>query len=150
MPSQKVSERPVINWAVSMLNTDTVRMCVKPYDTWASLLSLRTAFHYGKNSVEAKKTMALLDQIASFLLGLVPYLNAGTLTLILSLGFERLGFKISKREFKRKPMQSLFWGLGLLLISSLVAVTLQSQLVGFEPLLAFFILFAVYLVLTQV
>ena len=95
-------------------------------------------------------SMALLDQIASFLLSLVPYLNAGTFTLILSLGFERLGFRISRREFKRKPLQSLFWGLGLLLISSLVAVTLQSQLLGFEPLLAFFVLFAVYLVLTQV
>lgn len=91
-----------------------------------------------------------VDQIIGFWLSLIPFLNAGTLTLIVSLGLERLGFRIAKREFKRKPLQSLFWSLGLILVSSFAAVVIQSRLVGFEPLAAFVILFIAYLVLTQV
>jgi len=51
-----------------------------------------------------------VEEIVRFLLSLVPYLNAGTITLIISIGLERLGFKITRREFKREPLKSLFWG----------------------------------------
>jgi len=87
--------------------------------------------------------------ITSFLLSLVPYLNAGTVTLIISLGFDRLGFKITKREFKKKPLENLLRGLCLLLLSGFVTVLIHARLVGLEPLLVFIVLLAVYLALTQ-
>ncbi len=83
------------------------------------------------------------------LLGLVPYLNTGTIALIIDLALGRLGFKIAKREFKRKPVSSLFWGLCLIFISSIAALIIQTRLSGLEPLAIFLILFVVYLVLTQ-
>jgi hypothetical protein len=84
------------------------------------------------------------------LLGLVPYLNAGIITLIIDLAFERLGFKIAKREFKKKPLSSLFWGLCLIFIGSLIALVIQTRLSGLEPFLFFVVLFAAYLALTRV
>jgi len=92
----------------------------------------------------------IVEDIVKLLLGLVPYLNAGTMTLIIDLAFERLGFKIAKREFKRKPLSSLFWGVCLVFISSIVALIIQTRLSGLEPFLIFLILFATYLALTQV
>jgi hypothetical protein len=90
------------------------------------------------------------EDAVKLLLSLVPYLNAGTITLIIDLAFERLGFKIAKREFKRKPLSSLFWGLCLVFISSVVALIIQTRLSGLEPFLVFLILSATYLALTQV
>jgi hypothetical protein len=90
-----------------------------------------------------------VEEIIGFLLSLVPFLNAGTLTLITDLGFERLGFKIAKREFKKEPLKSLFWALCLVFVSSVVAVIIQTRLSGLEPLLVFIVVFAVYLALTQ-
>ena len=91
----------------------------------------------------------IVEDAGNLLLGLVPYLNAGTITLIIDLAFERLGFKIAKREFKRKPLNSLFWGLCLVLIGSVVALIIQTRLSGLEPFLIFLILLAAYLALTQ-
>jgi hypothetical protein len=90
-----------------------------------------------------------VEDVIGFLLSLVPFLNAGTLTLIIDLGFERLGFKIARREFKKEPLRSLFWALCLVLTSSVVAVIIQTRLSGLEPLLVFVVLFSVYLALTQ-
>ena len=92
----------------------------------------------------------IVEDAIKLLLSLVPYLNAGTMILIINLGFERLGFKIAKREFKRKPLSSLFRGLCLVFISSVVALIIQTRLSGLEPFLIFLILFATYLALTQV
>jgi len=88
----------------------------------------------GDSSVEMRKMT--IGEVVSFLLSLVPYLNASTVTLIVSLGFERVGFKIPRREFRSKPVQSLLWGMCLLLISSLCVGIIQSRLLGLEPLLA--------------
>jgi len=90
-----------------------------------------------------------LEEAAAFLLSIVPYLNAGTLTLIIDLGFERLGFKITRREFKRQPLKSLFWAMCLVFISGVVAIIIQTRLSGLQPLFIFIVLFAVYLALTQ-
>jgi hypothetical protein len=92
----------------------------------------------------------IAEDVIKLLLSLVPYLNAGTMTLIINLAFERLGFRIAKREFKRKPLSSLFWGLCLVFISSVVALIIQTRLSGVEPFLIFLILFATYLALTRV
>jgi hypothetical protein len=91
----------------------------------------------------------IVEDAGKLLLSLVPYLNAGIVTLIIDLAFERLGFKIAKREFKRKPLSSLFWGLCLILIGSIVALIIQTRLSGFEPFIIFLVLFAAYLALTQ-
>ncbi len=91
----------------------------------------------------------IVEDVIGFLLSLVPFLNAGTLTLIIDLGFERLGFKITRREFRKEPLKSLFWALCLVLTSSVVALIIQTRLSGFEPLLVLIILFAAYLALTQ-
>jgi hypothetical protein len=90
------------------------------------------------------------EEAIRFLLSLVPYLNTDTLTLILNLGFERFGFKITKREFKKDPVKSFFWGLCLIFISSIVAIIIETRLTGLEPLLVFIILFIIYLAITQV
>jgi len=92
----------------------------------------------------------IAEDAIKLLLSLVPFLNAGTMTLIIDLAFGRLGFKIAKREFKRKPLKSLFWGLCLVFISSIVALIIQTRLSGLEPFLIFLIPFATYLALTQV
>lgn len=92
----------------------------------------------------------IAEDITKLLLSLVPYLNAGTMALIIDLAFERLGFKIAKRQFKRKPLKSLFWGLCLVFIGSVVALIIQTRLSGLEPFIIFLVLFATYLALTQV
>lgn len=92
----------------------------------------------------------IMEDAFRLLLGLVPYLNAGAMTLIIDLTFERFGFKIARREFKRKPLSSLFWGVCLIFISGIVALIIQTRLSGLEPFLVFLILFVAYLVLTQV
>lgn len=92
----------------------------------------------------------IVEEAINSLLSLVPYLNAGTMALVVDLAFEKFGFKIAKREFKRKPLKSLFWGLCLVFISSAVALIIQTRLSGLEPFLVFLVLFAAYLALTQV
>ena len=89
------------------------------------------------------------EDVIAFLLSLVPFLNAGTLTLIIDLGFERFGFKISRREFRKEPVKSLLWALCLVFVSSVVAVIIQTRLSGLEPILVLIVLFIVYLALTQ-
>ncbi len=91
-----------------------------------------------------------LNEVIRFLLNLVLYLNAGTLTLIISLAFERLGIKITKNDFKRKPVKSLLLGLCLVFASGIVAIIIQTRLSGYEPLIAFLILFTAYVAMTQV
>ena len=91
----------------------------------------------------------VVEEAVTILLSLVPYLNAGTLTLIIDLGFERLGFKIPRREFKKEPLKSLFWALCLVFISSIVAIIIQTRLSGLEPFLVFIALFMIYLAMTQ-
>jgi len=93
--------------------------------------------------------MAVSD-VLSVILSLVPYLNMGIVTLITSLVLDRVGFKITKREFKKQPMRKLFLGLGLVLVSSIIALIIQTELSGFQPLFAFIILFVSYIALTQV
>ena len=93
--------------------------------------------------------VTVVEEAVSVLLSLVPYLNAGTLTLIIDLGFEKLGFKITRREFKKEPLKSLFRALCLVFISSIVAIIIQTRLSGFEPLLVFIALFTIYLATTQ-
>ena len=90
-----------------------------------------------------------LEEVIAFLLSLVPYLNAGTITLTISIGLEKLGFKITRRDFKKAPVKSLFWGLCLIFLSSLVAIFVQTRLSGLEPFLVFIVLFVAYLVVTQ-
>ena len=90
-----------------------------------------------------------MEDVIGFLLSLVPFLNAGTLTLIVDLGFQRLGFRITRREFKKEPMKSLLWALCLVFVSSVVAVIIQTRLSGLEPILVLIILFTVYIALTQ-
>ena len=91
----------------------------------------------------------VVEEAVRFLLSLVPYLNAGTLTLIIDLGFERLGLTITRREFKKEPLKSLFWALCLVFISSVIAVIIQTRLSGLEPFLVFIALFMIYLGMTQ-
>jgi hypothetical protein len=91
----------------------------------------------------------VVEEAVSILLSLVPYLNTGTLTLIVDLGFDRLGFKITKRELRKEPLKSLFWALCLVFISSIIAIIIQTRLSGFEPFIVFIALFTIYLVMTQ-
>ncbi len=93
--------------------------------------------------------MAVSD-ILPVVLSLIPYLNTGIITLITSLILERVGFKIKKKEFRKQPVRNLFLGLCLVVVSSIIALIIQTQLSGFQPIFAFIILFLSYFVLTQV
>ncbi len=93
--------------------------------------------------------MAISDILPS-ILSLLPYLNTGIVTLITSLTLERAGFKIARKDFRKSPFRNLFLGLGLVVISGIIALLIQTQLSGFQPVLAFIILFISYFALTQV
>jgi hypothetical protein len=93
--------------------------------------------------------MAVSD-VLSAVMGLIPYLNMGIVTLITSLVLDRAGFKITKREFRKQPVRNLFLGLGLVVVSSIIALIIQTELSGFQPIFAFIVLFLSYVVLTQV
>jgi len=41
----------------------------------------------------------IIEEMISFVMNLVPYLNTGVLVLNITLGLERLGFKIKKRDY---------------------------------------------------
>lgn len=91
-----------------------------------------------------------IGEIISFLTKLLPYLNTGIIILIIGLGLEKLGFKIARKEYKRKPFESLLWGLLLIVMSSFVSLLIQTQMSGLQPLVAFIVLLGVYLAFTQV
>jgi len=91
-----------------------------------------------------------IAEILSFLMNLFPYLNTGIIMLIIGLGLEKLGFTIARKEYKRKPFESLFWGLLLIVVSSLISILIQAQMSGFQPLIAFIILLGIYLAFTQI
>ena len=93
--------------------------------------------------------MAVSD-VLSAVMGLIPYLNMGIVTLITSLVLDRAGFRITKREFRKQPVRNLFLGLGLVVVSSIIALIIQTELSGFQPIFAFIVLFLSYVVLTQV
>lgn len=90
-----------------------------------------------------------IDQVISFLLNLLPYLNTGIIVLIIGLGQEKLGFNLSRKDFKKKPFKSLLWGLLLIVISGLISLLIQTQMSGLQPLIAFIILLGIYLAFTQ-
>jgi hypothetical protein len=89
----------------------------------------------------------MFDEIVSFAVNLVPLLNTAVLVLNINLALDRLGFKISKREYKRKPLRSLFLGLLLIFASSLISIIIQSELAGYQPLLVFGFLLVTFLAL---
>jgi len=91
-----------------------------------------------------------VSAVLSAVMGLIPYLNMGIVTLITSLVLDRAGFKITKREFRKQPVRNLFLGLGLVVVSSIIALIIQTELSGFQPIFAFIVLFLSYVVLTQV
>jgi len=90
-----------------------------------------------------------IGEIISFLTNLLPYLNTGIIILVIGLGWEKLGFKTTKKEYKRKPFESLLWGLLLTVMSSLVSLLIQTQMSGLQPLVAFIVLLGIYLAFTQ-
>jgi len=90
-----------------------------------------------------------IEEIISFLMNLVPYLNTGIIVLIIGLGLEKLGLKITRKEYKKKPFESLLWGLLLIVTSSLISTLIQTQLSGIQPLIAFIVLLGMYLTFTQ-
>jgi hypothetical protein len=90
-----------------------------------------------------------IEEVVSFLMNLLPYLNTGMLVLIIGLGQEKLGFRIARKEYKRKPFESLLWGLLLIIISGLISLVIQTQMSGLQPLVAFIILLGIYLAFTQ-
>jgi hypothetical protein len=92
--------------------------------------------------------MTIAD-IVSFVLSLVPFLNTGIIVLAIDLGLTRLGLKITRREYKKRPMRSLLLGLSLIVASGLISLVIQRQLSGLQPFIAFIILLAAYIVLTQ-
>lgn len=92
----------------------------------------------------------MIAEIISFLMNLFPYLNTGIIILIIGLGLEKLGFKITKKEYKRKPFENLFLGLLLIVVSSIISLLIQTQMSGFQPFVAFIILLGIYLTFTQI
>lgn len=91
-----------------------------------------------------------ITDIISFLTNWLPYLNTGIIILVIGLGLEKLGFKITKKEYKRKPLESLLLGLALTILSSLISLFIQTQMSGFQPLIAFIVLLGMYLTFTQI
>lgn len=91
-----------------------------------------------------------IEDVISFLVNLLPYLNTGILVLIIRLGFEKLGLEITKKDYRRKPFESLLLGLLLIVISGLVSILIQTQLSGLQPLVAFIFLLGIYLAFTRI
>lgn len=91
-----------------------------------------------------------IQDVISFLLNLLPYLNTGIIVLIIGLGQEKLGFIITRKDYKKKPFKSLLWGMVLIVISGLISLLIQMQMSGLQPLIAFIVLLGIYLTFTQV
>jgi len=90
-----------------------------------------------------------IEEISSFLVNLLPYLNTCIIVLVIGLGLEKLGLKITRKEYKRKPFESLLWGLLLIVTSSLISSVIQTHMSGAQPLVAFIVLLGIYLTFTQ-
>lgn len=90
-----------------------------------------------------------IGEVVSFLTSLLPFLNTGIIVLIIGLGFEKLGLKVARKDYRKKPFGSLLWGLLLITISSLISILIQTQLSGLQPLVAFIVLLGIYLTFTQ-
>jgi len=90
-----------------------------------------------------------IEEIISFFESLLPYLNTAVLSLVISLGFEIGGFKITKKVYKREPLKSLFLGLCIIVLSSLISLIIQTTLSGLAPFGAFILLLIGYLLLTR-
>jgi hypothetical protein len=90
-----------------------------------------------------------IAEVVPFLLNLIPFLNTSTIVLAIDLGLTRLGLKITRREYKKRPMRSLVLGLSLIVASGFISLVIQRQLSGLQPFIAFIILLAAYIVLTQ-
>lgn len=90
-----------------------------------------------------------IEEVISFLTDLLPFLNTGIVVLIIGQGFEKLGLKITRKDYRKKPFGSLLWGLLLITISSLVSILIQTQLSGLQPLVALIVLLGIYLAFTQ-
>jgi hypothetical protein len=113
------------------------------------------AFYGGALTVFSKTRVVvglgmMIEEVVSFAMSLVPFLNTGVLVLSINLALDRLGFKITKREYKRKPLRSLFLGLCLIFISSLISIIIQSELAGYQPLMVFAFLLVAFLALTAI
>jgi drug/metabolite transporter (DMT)-like permease len=92
--------------------------------------------------------MADISEIVSFLITLLPFLNAGLVILIIDLSLRELfGLEISKKEFTRQPIQSLVLGLGLIFISNVAYLLLQTWSSQFSPLVLSFLLIVIYFVI---
>jgi hypothetical protein len=89
----------------------------------------------------------IIEGTVSFAMNLVPLLNTGVIVLNINLALDRLGFKITKREYKRNPFHSLFLGLCLIFVSSLISILIQSELAGYQPLMVFAFLLLAFLAL---
>lgn len=88
--------------------------------------------------------MADLSEIVSFIVALVPFLNAGLVILIIDLILRRLGLEISKGDFNRSPLSSLGLGLGLILVSNFAYLLVQGLLSQVSPLGLSLILILIY------
>ncbi len=91
-----------------------------------------------------------IEEITSFLTNWLPFLNTGVIILSIGLGMEKLGLKITRKDYRRKPFESLLWGIFLIVVSSLISFFIQTQMSGLQPLVAFVILLGIYLTFTQV
>jgi drug/metabolite transporter (DMT)-like permease len=81
---------------------------------------------------------------------LIRYLNSGMIILVVDLILRRLDFELTLQEYRKRPLQSLFLGLSLILISSLVSLFFQALLSamglpGMETPNLSIVLFFVYL-----
>lgn len=88
-----------------------------------------------------------ISEILSFLVALLPFVNAGLVILIIDLILRLRKIEISKRDFNRSPWISLFLGLGLVLISNLAYVIVQGVFSQISPLVFSFFLILTYFVI---
>jgi quinol-cytochrome oxidoreductase complex cytochrome b subunit len=87
--------------------------------------------------------MATFD-ISSFLMSLIPFLNAGLVILIIDLALRSKGFEVTAKEFQRKPLNSLFWALCLILISNVTYLIIQGTFSQAPPVVFSFFLLLIY------
>lgn len=88
-----------------------------------------------------------LTELIPFLISFLPYINSGIVILIIDLILRSQGFEVTTREFKRKPWESLFWGLCLILISNFLYLLIQAWLSQITSAGVFLILIVVYFII---
>jgi quinol-cytochrome oxidoreductase complex cytochrome b subunit len=88
-----------------------------------------------------------IPEFISFLVSLLPFLNAGLVILIIDLILRCYDVEISKKEFTRHPIPSLLLGLGLIFISNLTYLLVQAWLSQMPPVAFFFFLMLIYFVI---